>query len=361
MSRGLSRKSSTPPAQELAFLEEIRKHPEDDQTPLILADWLEEHDDPRRAELLRLHLELRASCCQPDRHPERAEQQARVVALLAEGVRPCVPRQRVALGAGLEMEFVWIPPGTFLMGSPPGEAKRQDDETQRRVTLSRGFHLGTCPVTQAQWQTVMGSNPSRFEGDDLPVGGVLWNDCVAFCKRLGELAGNRFRLPSEAEWEYACRAGSTTAYWFGDRASRGGFLGLGREDVLGRYAWYRANSGGQTKPVGLKRPNAWGLFDVHGGVWEWCSDRHPSSSEGNIVDLRGGPLPTLQDEQEFGRTVIEMLDEIFPHVIRGGSWDSYPWQCRAACRSTSGAGGLSFLFPVNALADPGCRVVLCLD
>jgi uncharacterized protein (TIGR02996 family) len=348
----------------LAFLEEIRKHPEEDQTPLILADWLEENEDYRRAELLRVHLELRASCCQPDRHPERAEQQARLIALLAEGVRPCVPRQKVALGAGLEMEFVWIPPGTFLMGSPPGEAKRQDDETQHRVTLSRGFHLGSCPVTQAQWKAVMGSNPSRLEGDDLPVGGVLWNDCVAFCKRLGKLAGNRFRLPTEAEWEYACRAGSTTPYWFGDRASRGGFLGLGREDVLERYAWYRANSGRQTKPVGQKEPNAWGLFDVHGGVWEWCSDRYLPYPEGDIVDPQVDPQRTPEDEQEFGRDAFDRLDEAFPRVFRGGSWDSYPWQCRAACRSST-SGKVSevgpFIVPVNALADLGCRVALCQD
>ena len=112
------------------------------------------------------------------------------------------------------MTFAWCPPGTFLMGSPPSEESRFDDETQHRVTLTRGFHLGIHPVTQAQWQAVMGDNPSHFKGHDRPVEQVSWDDCQAFCTKLGQLAGKRFRLPTEAEWEYACREGTTTPFYF---------------------------------------------------------------------------------------------------------------------------------------------------
>jgi uncharacterized protein (TIGR02996 family) len=179
---------------------------------LVLADWLEEHDDPRRAQLLRLHRRLLATCCKPERHPERAGWQARVVELIGQGVTPCVPQKTVVLGKGVEMTFHFIPPGSFLMGSPPHEQERSATEVLHRVTLTRGFWLGTYPVTQAQWLAVMGSNPSKFQGDDRPVEQVSWDDCVALCERLGE----EFRLPTEAQWEYACRAGTTTAYYTGD-------------------------------------------------------------------------------------------------------------------------------------------------
>src|SRR5947209_2301476 len=186
-----------------ALLHAIVSSPCDDTRWSVLADWVEEHDDPRRAELLRLHRRLLATCCEPERHPERAAWQARVVALLGEGVRPCVPQRTVVLPEDVEMGFGFIPPGSFLMGSPPEEEGRQDDEVLHRVTLTNGFWLGIFPVMQAQWRAVMGTNPSHFKGDDLPVEVVSWDDLVAFGERLGE----EFRLPTEAEWEYACRAG----------------------------------------------------------------------------------------------------------------------------------------------------------
>src|SRR5690348_7811566 len=122
---------------------------------LVLADWLEEYDDPRRGELLRLHRRLLATCREPDEHPVRAGWQARIVGLISQGVTPCLPQQAVALGGGVEMRFAFCPPGTFLMGSPPSEPERRDDETQHRVTLTKGYWLGVHPVTQAQWQAVM--------------------------------------------------------------------------------------------------------------------------------------------------------------------------------------------------------------
>src|SRR4051794_17771474 len=150
-----------------ALLRWIVADPQAEDRYLVLADWLEEHDDPRRAELLRLHRRLLATCCEPDQHPERAELQGRIVELLAEGVKPCVSQRTVELGEGVKMTFSFIPPGTFIMGSPPQEEGRGDhewlgaNEVQHQVTLTRGFWLGTCPVTQAQWQAVMGRNPSN--------------------------------------------------------------------------------------------------------------------------------------------------------------------------------------------------------
>jgi uncharacterized protein (TIGR02996 family) len=186
---------------------------------LILADWLEEHDRSEEAELIRLHVALLATCCAPDQHPERVEQQARIVDLLAAGVRPCVPRQTIALAKGVDMTFAWIPPGTFLMGSPPEEPERREDEALHEVTLAQGFYLGIHALTQAQWRAVMGANPSYFKGKNRPVENLSWDDCQAFCTKLSQKEGKLFGLPSEAEWEYACRAGTTTPFHFGETLS----------------------------------------------------------------------------------------------------------------------------------------------
>jgi formylglycine-generating enzyme required for sulfatase activity len=237
----------------------------------------------------------------------------------------------IDLGNGIAMQFAWCPPGTFLMGSPAGEPERRDDETQHRVTLTQGYWLGIHPVTQAQWQAVTGNNPSSFKGDTLPVEFVSWDDCQEFVKKLGQKTGRRFRLPTEAEWEYACRAGTTTPFHFGetistDQANYDGnyTYGNGKKGV-----WRRA-----TTPVGSFPANAWGLYDMHGNVWEWCLDWY-------------GPYPqgVRKDPQSINNGTAR--------VRRGGSWYFGPRNCRSAFRGRCVAGGRN--------RDYGCRVLLCLD
>jgi formylglycine-generating enzyme required for sulfatase activity len=186
------------------------------------------------------------------------------------------------------LKLVLIPKGTFMMGSPASEELRQEDETQHEVTISKGYYLGVYEVTQAQYEKVMGKNPSHFQGakvgnenTDLPVESVSWDDTVEFCKKLSDLpeetkAGRLYRLPTEAEWEYACRAGSKTIYSFDDE-----------EGLLHEYGWFDRNSSDRTHTVGLLEPNAWGLYDMHGNVWEWCSDRYGDYPKGAVSDPSG--------------------------------------------------------------------------
>src|SRR3972149_2460822 len=165
------------------------------------------------------------------------------------------------------IEMILVPAGTFMMGSNDGYSNEQP---VHQVTITRSFYLGKYEVTQGQWEAVRGSNPSHFKGARNPVEQVSCDDCQEFAKMLNaQVPGGGFRLPMEAEWEYACRAGSTGRFCFGD------------DDVgLWEYAWDEGNSGGQTHPVGQKRPNAWGLHDMHGNVSEWCSDWYGESYRG---------------------------------------------------------------------------------
>ena len=161
----------------------------------------------------------------------------------------------------LGAKFVLIPAGKFMMGSPENEHDRLDSETLHQVTISKSFFMQTTPVTQGQWQRVMGNNPSYHisYGCDCPVEMVSWNDVQDFIKRLNRQEGtDKYRLPTGAEWKYAARAGTTTRFYLGDN-----------EDDLSRAGWHKGNSGGKTHPVGQKIPNAWGLYDMHGNVWEW--------------------------------------------------------------------------------------------
>lgn len=187
--------------------------------------------------------------------------------------------------AGVPLEIKWIDPGTFMMGSPSSEEGRFSDEgPQTRVTISKGFWLGKYEVTQAQYGALMGTNPSRFSGSQLPVEQVSWNDAMEFCRKLTERErkagrlpeGMAYTLPTEAQWEYACRAGTTTRFNTGNA-----------ESDLGRAGWYPSNSVGSTKQVGQKAPNAWGLYDMHGNVWEWCLDWKASYPGGSVTDPRG--------------------------------------------------------------------------
>ena len=202
------------------------------------------------------------------------------------------------------MEFVLISAGTFWMGSADDDKATDSDEKPRHeVTISRPFYLGKYPVMQAQWEEVMGNNPSRFKGADRPVENVSWEEAQAFIAKLNASEGHdRYRLPTEAEWEYACRAGSETKYSFGDDAGE-----------LGKYAWYSGNSGRKTHPVGQKQPNIWGLYDMHGNVEEWVQEWKGEYSAGAAVDPQG---------PEAGER----------RVLRGGSWNYGAEGCRSAHR-----------------------------
>ena len=230
------------------------------------------------------------------------------------------------------MKLVLTPKGTFMMGSPESEEARFEDETQHEVTISKDYYLGVHEVTQAQYEKVMGTKPSYFQGDEIkgsstnnPVESVSWLDAVEFCKKLSDLpeekaAGRVYRLPTEAEWEYACRAGSKSAYSFGESSKS-----------LGDYAWFDGNSNNQTHPVGEKKANAWGLYDMHGNVWEWCSDWYGEYPNGAVSD----PVGPREGSDR---------------VNRGGGWFIRAADCRSALRGRD--------YPSNRNDGHGFRVAL---
>jgi len=204
----------------------------------------------------------------------------------------------------------WIRAGSFLMGSPETEAGRYNDEEQHRVELTRGYWLADTPVTQALWEAVMGTNPSRFQAPDKPVENVSWDDCQTFIMRLNErVEGLGARLPTEAEWEYACRAGTITATWVGDLDIRDE-----KAPQLENVAWYRANSKGSTHAVAQKAANPWGLYEMLGNVYEWSADGYGAYE----VRVHCNPV---------GAT------DIFSRVLRGGAWLSDARHVRATYRS----------------------------
>ncbi len=172
----------------------------------------------------------------------------------------------------IDMPFAWIPPGRFLMGGSATDAEKP----QHRVQITKGFWMGVHPVTQKQFESVMGYNPSEFKGENRPVETVSWDDAIEFCKKLSELANRLIRLPTEAEWEYACRAGEGGDYCNGNG-----------EGALNAVGWYSGNSNQQTQPVGQKKPNKWGLYDMHGNAMEWVADWHASYTEAEAIDPKG--------------------------------------------------------------------------
>ncbi len=224
----------------------------------------------------------------------------------------------------MKMEFVEIPAGEFLMGSPKSDKEaRKDEMPQHKVIIENGFSMQKTEVTQGQWREIMGRNPSGFQkGDDYPVESVSWNDVQEFIKKLNEKMGKNYRLPTEAEWEYAARAGSTTRYPCGDD-----------EKCLDAIAWYDTNSGNTTHPVGKKLPNTWGLYDMIGNAWEWCQDWYDEKyyKKSPLNDPKGPEAGSYR-------------------VIRGGSWDYFAWYCRSSSRY--------FNDPSGASGSVGFRLVL---
>ncbi len=234
------------------------------------------------------------------------------------------------LGNGVKLELVLVPAGKFMMGSPEKEAKRDSDETRHEVTIRQPFYMGKYLVTQEQFEKVMGANHSKFKGAKNPVNNVAWDDAQDFCRKLSTTSGKTAQLPTEAQWEYACRAGSTTVYCFGDS-----------DDLLADYAWYGDNSKSTAHAVGEKKPNAWGLYDMHGSLLEWCQDWYSENyySESPKVDPQG---PAKGGSR----------------VLRGGCWYVSTWDCRSAYRywgwpgNREGYNGFRVVVPVAAKTPP---------
>ncbi len=208
------------------------------------------------------------------------------------------------------MKLVLIPAGNFTMGSPPYEASRRDGERQHAVTLTRSFYLGSTEVTQRQWAQVMEENPSFFEGEDLPVETITWEQAVKFCRRLSAAEQHAYRLPTEAEWEYACRAGTVTPF------HTGATIGFAEANFDARKTYGDGVAGEfreSTTPAGSFPPNAWGLHEMHGNVWEWCADWHGDYPRGAVVNPQGPATGTTR-------------------IVRGGCWINDPGICRSANR-----------------------------
>jgi formylglycine-generating enzyme required for sulfatase activity len=244
-----------------------------------------------------------------------------------------------ALLQNVPTDMVFIPPGRFLMGSPTNDLVRSSDEgPQTTVILSRGFWIGKFEVTQGEYLSLINTNPSFFPGDlSRPVSSVSWSDATNYCAKLTqqELAAGRippgtaFRLPTEAEWEYAARAGTSTRYSYGDDPDA---------SSLTNYAWYAPNANLMVHPVGQKLPNPWGLYDTEGNVWEWCSDWYAATLPGGIqVDPQGPPS-----------------NPIGLKVMRGGAYDYFDSDCRSSKRLFFGAPSLTD-------TDLGFRIVLAVN
>ena len=216
----------------------------------------------------------------------------------------------IMLPGEVQLEFVYIPPGKFLMGSDTKELERHGDEGPvRHVVISKGFYISKYEITQEQWLAVMNHNPSVMNDKNSwkrhPVDNVSWNDCNAFISKINELGLGIFRMPTEAEWEYACRAGTTSRYYWGEDPG---------DTHVHEYAWAFSKAEGISHPAGLKKPNNWGLYDMSGNVWEWCSDWRGPYEADQLIDPTGP-----RDGKK--------------KIYRGGSWFNKPSTLRSANRN----------------------------
>jgi formylglycine-generating enzyme required for sulfatase activity len=236
-------------------------------------------------------------------------------------------QQRIAryfiedLGNGVTLEMAATPGGTFIMGSPTSEAKRHSDESPQHEVTVPSFFMGKYPVTQAQYKAIMGTNPSHFKGSNRPVERVSWTNAVTFCKKLSQKIGKTYRLPSEAEWEYACRAGTTTPFHFGETIT------TALANYRGNYTYGQGPKGvyrKETREVGsFGVANNFGLYDMHGNVWEWCQDEWHSTYKGAPADA---------SVWLYNREYTEGIHGMDGIVLRGGSWYNFPYHCRSAYR-----------------------------
>jgi len=252
--------------------------------------------------LLALFTTLLCVGCWEDAREEAVQVEAQDESVAPFGDKYTIP--------DLDLTMIWVEPGTFMMGSPETEKGRAGNETQHKVSLTHGFYLGKYELSQAQWEKVMESDPSRFKGTDRPVENVSWNDAVAFCKKLTEMEkkvgrvpkGMAYQLPTEAQWEYACRAGTTTKYSWGDSINSS------------NANYYRKI--GETTPAGKYSANPWGFHDMHGNVWEWCADWWGVYTSGSVTDPEG---PASGSNR----------------IGRGGSWNCDGSVLRSALRNVN--------------------------
>jgi formylglycine-generating enzyme required for sulfatase activity len=285
--------------------------------------------DAAAVRLVRQHLLVEIRAPSATLSPEQVTALEAALATPAPSDEAATRKRSIVLEEGTNMEFALVPSGSFTMGSPVEEEGHMDDEIEHLVTISRAFYLGVVPVTQRQYEALVHQNGSYFCGPDLPVEMISWFDAVAYCEALTERFGHKFRIPTEAEWEYACRAGTRSAFSLGD------LLTTDHANVDGKFIYGKASQGvtrWKTTPVGSFRPNAFGLFDMHGNVWEWCADWYGAYPTQNVTDPAGPAEGAIR-------------------VFRGGSWFDGAADARSAQRDAHDPGRRHSIYGFRVLME----------